>query len=334
MDELPADPWLAGFVGILWLASVAAWIGLFARWRRRGAILDYEPRSPVPWGAPIAILAAVFVAVSIASSLVAEPPQDPPPDQSEVFQRLLGFIVFQSVLTGGVLFVVAVLYRTRRRDFGLPASANEFVRDVGIGIVAWLAAIVPVHSLQMLLLHLSGLKEEPPSHPLIKMITSGEPNVTLLLLASFVAVVVAPLSEEILFRLLLQGWLEKWEDKRLGWRRTSLPILRISEQDLAEYMLQRTDEATLIDQPAMLAPPPQGVAGLPYGWAPILVSSLLFAVAHYGHGPDPVALFFLAIILGYVYQRTHRIVACIVTHALFNALAMLVLWYMVFFNAQ
>jgi hypothetical protein len=65
---------------------------------------------------------------------------------------------------------------------------------------------------------------------------------------------------------------------------------------------------------------------LPYGWLPIALSSLLFGLAHIGYGPEPVPLFLLALILGYVYQRTHRIVPCMVTHALFNGTSLVALW--------
>ena len=40
-----------------------------------------------------------------------------------------------------------------------------------------------------------------------------------------------------------------------------------------------------------IEPPERGVVGLPYGWLPILISSLLFALAHFGYGPEPVPLF-------------------------------------------
>jgi membrane protease YdiL (CAAX protease family) len=39
-----------------------------------------------------------------------------------------------------------------------------------------------------------------------------------------------------------------------------------------------------------------------------------------------VPLVFLGIVFGYLYQRTHRIVPCIVAHMLFNAYSMTLLW--------
>jgi hypothetical protein len=62
---------------------------------------------------------------------------------------------------------------------------------------------------------------------------------------------------------------------------------------------------------------------------PLLVSSGLFAMAHYNHGPDPIPLFFLAVGLGYLYQRTHRVLPCIVVHFLVNATTMMRLWQLV-----
>ena len=69
-------------------------------------------------------------------------------------------------------------------------------------------------------------------------------------------------------------------------------------------------------------PPKRSLAGLPYGSLPIALSSVLFALAHVGQGASPISLFFLAIGLGFLYQRTHRIVPCIIAHMLFNAFGM------------
>ena len=51
----------------------------------------------------------------------------------------------------------------------------------------------------------------------------------------------------------------------------------------------------------------------------------VFALAHWSHGLDPIPLFLLAIGLGYLYQRTHRIVPCIVLHFLLNLCSLVAL---------
>ena len=51
-------------------------------------------------------------------------------------------------------------------------------------------------------------------------------------------------------------------------------------------------------------------------------------------GPEPVSIFLLALILGYVYQRTHRIVPTMVAHSLFNLITMIALWRLVFYPVE
>jgi membrane protease YdiL (CAAX protease family) len=43
--------------------------------------------------------------------------------------------------------------------------------------------------------------------------------------------------------------------------------------------------------------------------------------------PDPVPLFFLALVLGYLYQRTHRLGPGVVLHMAFNAIPLGILWF-------
>ena len=163
-------------------------------------------------------------------------------------------------------------------DLGLPSTWRQAASDVRIGVTALVAAF-PVYFVQALLVEFAGQS----SHPLLVKLQQ-EPATDLFLTALLTASVVAPLFEELVFRLLLQGWLEKVADR----------------------------------QPELPESTRRG--------GPILISSLLFALAHLSHGPDPVALFLLALVLGYLYQRTHRLLPCIVLHSLFNASSLLVLW--------
>jgi membrane protease YdiL (CAAX protease family) len=352
MDNATANVWVGGVVLMLWLGSFITWVRLFAIGRERGAILPYEPRRQVPWGSFAALLIPLYVIALLfmGSNVDAPAPEPVKPEAEELLKALLTMIAAQLVITAVVVLVVAAAYRTRLEDFGLPTSLSQLGRDVRIGVVAGLAAILPVHGIQIILLLVFRLQGDPPTHPLVEMIQPGGPNWLLFVLASVMAVIVAPLSEEIFFRMLFQGWLEKWEAIRVAWReRLALHEAAASLEAVATAKdeARMTNDKPLVDESVTAdssfeirhpsfppTPPSRGMAGLPYGWFPILVSSLIFAAAHFGHGVDPVAIFFLALILGYVYQRTHRIVPTIVTHMLFNSLAMLILWQMIFFGEK
>jgi membrane protease YdiL (CAAX protease family) len=69
-----------------------------------------------------------------------------------------------------------------------------------------------------------------------------------------------------------------------------------------------------------------GLGGLPLGSVPILISSVLFALVHLGHGAAPIPLFVFALVLGYLYQKTHRIWPSLVAHYALNALSMAMLF--------
>ena len=62
-------------------------------------------------------------------------------------------------------------------------------------------------------------------------------------------------------------------------------------------------------------------------FTPILISSLVFSLFHLGHGPAPISLFFLSLVLGYLYQRTQRIWPSLVVHTLLNFCTTVILWF-------
>ncbi len=54
-------------------------------------------------------------------------------------------------------------------------------------------------------------------------------------------------------------------------------------------------------------------------WWAIVIASGIFAMMHYPYGHAMPTLFVLALVLGYSYERSGRLVASILIHALFNA---------------
>lgn len=360
------DPVLEVFAAGMFFVSIATCIVLLARMRLRGQLLPFTPRRPIPWNAVAFVLAGIMVLTAIAGGISDLMRSEPPafeqptnpalapeteagkksPDWADTAAQLIYGTTQELILVGGALAVIAVYFRASRRDLGLPGNPRELAHDVFIGGVVGIASLAPIRIIQGLLLTLWGAPEMESGHPLVKMLTDGPPSALVMLLASFTAVVVAPVCEEISFRLLLQGWLEKWEAVKLGIWAESTPgaegdavddaatIAEMTNDECRTSNEANTDEterSSIIDPPSSIdAPPDRGYAGMPFGWFPIIATSVLFGLAHFGYGPEPLPLFVLALMLGYVYQRTHRIVPCIVAHAIFNAFTMFALWRIVF----
>ncbi len=104
------------------------------------------------------------------------------------------------------------------------------------------------------------------------------------------ATILTPIVEEFQFRLLLQGGLQKIADFGLA-------------------AVPRADRDDAVWRPTAL-------------W-PVIVTSLVFGLMHWGQGAAPIPLFFLSIGLGMVYQRTGRLFPAIVIHMLLNGTTLL-----------
>jgi membrane protease YdiL (CAAX protease family) len=332
----PPDPVLNSFIYGTLLLSILTGLYLLAA-RRRGPLLTYEPRRPVPWNVAACVLAVLFVLFTFAARSGAAAT-----GETEVGHEVMasaGDLIFQLLTTlfivGGFLTVVALLSNATRVDLGFPRGLADAPRDVAIGMLACLAALAPVLISQTILKLVFFPDDRSSGHPLIKLMTSGERNMEVLILGGVFAVIVAPICEEISFRLLLQGWLEKFEDRYLGTsREVGGPPATVEEAPIVDAKAAPPMEpAPAVVEPSMAPivqePPAVGLFGLPHGWFPILVSSTLFGLAHFGYGPEPLPLILLGLVLGYLYQRTHRILPGIVTHALFNLFSMTILWRMI-----
>jgi membrane protease YdiL (CAAX protease family) len=330
MDQALNDPWLGALANLVVFGSAATWIYIASRLVRYGEVLPWEPRRPVPWGPPAAILAVAFALMAISSAWAPGAEVDVARERPapQIAINILSLLALQLLMAGGFFAAVAVIYGVTIRDVGLPRSVSEALRDLAIGVTTCFAALLPVRIVQGLLLWLMGRHDDISKHPLIETLTSGAgANFGIMLLACLSAVIVAPICEELTFRLLLQGWLEKLVTREPDCFETPItsaddgetmdgpPKMQVDETRTADRTLEAPNSSFVIRH-----------SSFPHAWLPIFISSFLFGIAHFGYGPEPVPLFFFAVFLGYVYQRTHRILPCIVAHGLFNLVSMLALW--------
>lgn len=205
-------------------------------------------------------------------------------------------------------------------------SPSQFLQDVRVGVLAFCALCVPVVLIQILASYLT-----PYEHPLIDMMVK-DPQWNVLVPVLVSAVLIAPVTEEFIFRLVVQGWLEDHLD-------AAPPIDSITPAGAEEIVTPLSDSESfgLESAPnpyAAPAMPGQSVAvALTTGGTytprfqivPILISSGLFAMMHFGQGAAPIPLFFLALGLGYVFQKTRTMTASLVVHFLLNGQSMVLL---------
>ena len=162
-------------------------------------------------------------------------------------------------ISGGVAFVLAFMYaiaNDTKQENQLSAS-----RAVGVGLLGWIASLMPVLMIQF------GIKQlqpsDGPSHELLRFLQENKSPTEVMWVAA-AAVVTAPLLEELVYRVILQGSLRAKVSRNLA----------------------------------------------------IIISAVIFAVAH--GWPNMLGLLPLALILGYLYDRTNNYLTVVTTHAAFN----------------
>jgi membrane protease YdiL (CAAX protease family) len=146
----------------------------------------------------------------------------------------------------------------------------------------------------------------PQEHELLKAL-GDTPNSAIRIALIFGAVILAPLFEEYVFRAHIQTFLRELLIRatrpRLGWTEPQETPIR--------------DTGTLqYGRPPQVLAWPQSVAW--QSWLAIFIASAIFTSVHPMWMWPPI--FFLALCLGYAYERTGNLWTTIVMHSLFNAI--------------
>jgi len=336
------------FLGLA-LVVIAFCFGLWIRATycvvSRSPLVAFEPRRPAPWSVVelllIGLLGVVVVGVTQQISRAwLELPAGVWQLEELAPRQQIGALVFFSIASG--VSCLLALWVCRRvagatlHDLGL--VRDKVGRDLILGLAGFAMLIVPMLTMHVALQMLFPVSE---SHPFIEIL-SKEPRLGLLLPIAVAAVIIAPMVEETFFRVILQGWLERLaveQEADLGSPRShwvgseparEQPSGVTTDADTASAAPAHDAECAATSETAPGCAEPAAIGETSAGYpqsrvgqaVPILLSSLAFALAHLGHGLAPIPLFFLAIGLGYLYQRTHRLLPCLVIHFLVNLTAM------------
>ncbi|MBC8352638.1 MAG: CPBP family intramembrane metalloprotease [Planctomycetes bacterium] len=299
MDDLNANI-ATGLVGVVALC-ITGWTMIAIRLYQRQQPLEYTIRRESPWGLwDLFLVLGLAIGPQMAVGFYFQPLLNPTRPDPHVMRELLRWNSVVSVISiFGMLTYFQLRPQASLKDVGL--DSRSFGSQLAIGLGCFLLVGPVVFAIQATFVVLLEIESK---HPLIELLKD---DTSAFQMCAFLAVVVAPVAEELLFRGFLQSWLER------------IPLFRAEIDSFILGRRQTNEEDDILLQES------QGGAH-PVAPMPIVITSAIFAAMHWSHGPDPIPLFFLALALGYVYQRTHRLLPCIIVHACLNGTTMLLLW--------
>lgn len=269
---------------------------------------------------------------AVASKHSAE--ADGPPGNLSWIEMMFVQAAINSTLIVLLPLILCIVSGARLVDIGLARRA--WPRQVAIGIVGIVMVMPVVQIVNWFSNYLPGLpRQEVRAHPLEKMLRD-DPTGSIAYLAVLSAVLLAPVSEELLFRGILQPWLIAALNDlvlalRSRGRRRWTPVPETPLAELEFWPVDDSDGSDEIPRNTLACAPASGgsvektasyhppVAGATA--AAIVLVSLLFGALHAPQWPAPIPIFVLALGLGIVSYRTGSLLSPICMHAIFNGVS-------------
>jgi membrane protease YdiL (CAAX protease family) len=284
---------------------------LFARWLLktslgRKALADSVPRrNNMPAYLPFVPLFICFGTVWLIASITHRVFGDLQGWQSNFLDNLI-LCISELMAIVVIIFLARVHFARRLKGFGL--NVKTIVKDFFAAFVN-LLTVWPLITAAIILTmffgeHIWGREYQMQQHEQLKLVTEYT-QLPLRIMIVVVAVVIASLFEEMIFRGLFQTTIRSYLEARpsnAGFR------LKPAVGGWSPIARGTGHEDRVTDR---------------YGaWVAILISSGLFAATHADTGHWP-ALFVLGVCLGYAYEKSGSLFRPIFIHSLFNAVSII-----------
>ncbi len=272
---------------------------LFARWLLktslgRKALADSVPRrNNMPAYLPFVPLFICFGTVWLIASITHRVFGDLQGWQSNFLDNLI-ICISELMAIVVIIFLARIHFARRLKGFGL--NVKTIVKDFFAAFVN-LLTVWPLITAAIILTmffgeQIWGREYQMQQHEQLKLVTEYS-QLPLRIMIFVVAVVIASLFEEMLFRGLFQTTIRSYLEAR---------------PSNAGFRLKPAIGGSMLDTRR----------GSGKAWLAILISSGLFAATHADTGHWP-ALFVLGVCLGYAYEKSGSLFRPIFIHSLFNA---------------
>tara|TARA_B100000809_G_scaffold18866_1_gene16609 strand:- start:1308 stop:2285 length:978 start_codon:yes stop_codon:yes gene_type:complete len=313
---------------ILASGTLATWGWLVARAISGKPVLPLRPPSETAaWGpqhVAFGLLSVVLFQVIAHSIFVTLRPS--PVDLAEVplvEQAKLQLVVSFASLLAAVFSLWFITQTTRNTISDVGMGFRPILTGILFGLIGFFCFAAPSYILNILLQSL-----DQRIHPVVESLLNSR-DMPFFTYSCISVVLLSPLYEEIICRLILQGWLQAVFAGQRN-RNDTFPsqrvLLSLQDGETADEFKLRIKDSLL--QAEILQAPSDPPSPRPTCWASILLSSFFFAILHLGAGwASVISLFLFATGLGLVYQRTGRLLPCIVMHMTLNAFTMSMLYF-------
>ncbi|MGE5191733.1 MAG: lysostaphin resistance A-like protein [Deltaproteobacteria bacterium] len=182
---------------VLFAGSLALWVLVFWRKSRGVPSLSQKAQGPVAWPA-VPVFATFVMAMVLPQFIIGMAGAEERLSLAAVQWRALAMAV-QGLIVVGLLLLAGPV---RRSDFGWdPANWRG---DALVGAGGFLASLIPVFLVNGFIDKL-GWRPEGVKHLFFEILEADSGGAVLAWIAVSV-VVLAPLAEELTYRVLLQGW--------------------------------------------------------------------------------------------------------------------------------
>jgi len=231
----------------------------------------------------------------------------PSPNRSLDSSAIIGGLAIQSI--AGPLAVLATIgwLRLIRKDARKQLGFVWEAGDLKLGL-QWSLMLIPV----VLMISSAIAFLVPYHHPVLESIADA--NSVLLFAVLFIGTaIITPVVEEFLFRVMLQGGLQRIADGDVV-TQTNDPI---SEHETS-LDVHSSDPDNPYQPSAEISSGPTILEWKPSRFWPIVAASVVFAMMHWGQGAAPIPLFFLSLGLGFLYRQTGRITGPVIVHVVLN----------------
>ncbi len=214
MEVTPEIAIFSLLILLLFAGSLACGIWCLYMLVTRQPIWPLEERRPVPWGGGAtlgivllsfvtAIAPTVIVALALGISETSEVDGETfsPQEFSLLLATDTGAKVALCVAVAGMLILGA---GATLSDLSL--KTDSLPRDILLGMFMFGAVLIPIGVLN---LTLNVIFDPQSKHPILEMLQDPGTPGHVWLISAFAAVIAAPLTEEFIFRGIVQGYLEK-----------------------------------------------------------------------------------------------------------------------------